>query len=520
LTTEFQNRVTLEKDKWHVKGHPDGACLLKVVISLAYIDTKITSSNFDIKKFNGWVKGQVAALAARGETTSDLIVNLFKGYEAVPDRVFKDYIKQKKSAYEEGGTINPEELMQLAQNKFEGRVLAKTWNAPTGEQEQIIALEAHIERLQEKKRNLAKRKPQGPRSAQQKNSNSQQKKKPTGNKKKDGRRVEVRPKDIPKLGVIIPSTIDGEPLIAFPLVLPMGWKNSPPYFCAFTETVADVTNERIRCHQQPPRHRMDRVAESQPEPDTSAQVTVLPDAQATRQSNTAVPAPISPPIDPRAGPSTHQHLNRQQPFGKFDIYVDDFLATAQGKARRRNRLRRILFHTLDEVLRPKDQDDCDAQEPISLKKLRKGDAKWSTTKQMMGWLIDTIQSTITLPPHRLERLHTILASITPDQHQVSIKKWQQMLGELRAMAIAIPGARGIFSHLQAALQARNLTQGRIRVSNHVRATLDDFTWLANALEDRPTRLQELVAQPPCLLPYARRSMVEVEYFVLFLSLLV
>jgi hypothetical protein len=133
-----------------------------------------------------------------------------------------------------------------------------------------------------------------------------------------------------------------------------------------------------------------------------------------------------------------------------------------------------------------------------VKKLRKGYAKWSTTKQMLLWLIDTVQSTITLPPHRLERLHTLLASITPDQHRVSIKKWQQMLGELRAMAIAIPGARGIFSHLQAALQARNLTQGRIRVSNHVRATLDDFTWLANALEDRPTRLQELVAQPPCL----------------------
>jgi hypothetical protein len=66
------------------------------------------------------------------------------------------------------------------------------------------------------------------------------------------------------------------------------------------------------------------------------------------------------------------------------------------------------------------------------------------------------------------------------------------------MAIAIPGARGIFSHLQAALQSRSVTNGRIRVSNNVRATLEDFKWLANSLQDRPTRLQELVAQPPCL----------------------
>jgi hypothetical protein len=43
---------------------------------------------------------------------------------------------------EEGGTINPDKLMQLAQNKYKGHVLAKTWNAPSDEQEQIIALEA------------------------------------------------------------------------------------------------------------------------------------------------------------------------------------------------------------------------------------------------------------------------------------------------------------------------------------------------------------------------------------------
>jgi hypothetical protein len=143
--------------------------MLKVVISLAYIDTQATSAfirteltrmdekirsfQYDVKKFNTWVKGQVSALAARGETTSDLIVNLFKGYEAVPDKVFKDYIEQKKSSFEEGGTINPDELMQLAQNKYEGRVLAKTWNAPSDEQEQIIALEARIESLQQSRRN-------------------------------------------------------------------------------------------------------------------------------------------------------------------------------------------------------------------------------------------------------------------------------------------------------------------------------------------------------------------------------
>jgi hypothetical protein len=307
-------------------------------------------------------------------------------------------------------------------------------------------------------------------------------------------RVNVRPADIPKLGVILPSTRDQEQLVAFPLVLPMGWKNSPPYFCAITETVADVTNERIRHHHQPPRHRLDRVADT-PEPTSEADNEQEPHRLCQpRACTTAVPQPPASPTSRPSGPS-----GRQQPLGQFDIYVDDFLGTAQGKRRRLNRLRRTLFHTLDEVLRPIDPADDDArQEPISVKKLRKGDARRSTTKQMLGWLINTVESTITLPPHRLERLFAILDSVPPEQHRVSVRKWQQMLGELRAMAIAIPGARGIFSHLQAALRARNVEKGRIRVSNQVRTTLADFQWLANSLQDRPTRLQELVAQPPCL----------------------
>ena len=41
------------------------------------------------------------------------------------------------------------------------------------------------------------------------------------------------------LGDVFPQHEDEEPLIAFPLVLPMGWVGSPPFFCALTETSTD-----------------------------------------------------------------------------------------------------------------------------------------------------------------------------------------------------------------------------------------------------------------------------------------
>ena len=58
-------------------------------------------------------------------------------------------------------------------------------------------------------------------------------------------RVGLSTDDIPKLGVVFPSEDGAEQLVALPLTLPMGWTNSPPIFCAATETVADLANQRI-----------------------------------------------------------------------------------------------------------------------------------------------------------------------------------------------------------------------------------------------------------------------------------
>ena len=73
-------------------------------------------------------------------------------------------------------------------------------------------------------------------------------------------RIPLAPSAIPLLGVVMPYNPGEQPLIAFPLALPMGWTNSPPFFSAFTETVADITNQRLSAPVsfQPP-HRLEHV---------------------------------------------------------------------------------------------------------------------------------------------------------------------------------------------------------------------------------------------------------------------
>ena len=170
-------------------------------------------------------------------------------------------------------------------------------------------------------------------------------------------RINLAIDDIPKLGVAFP-TKPGEPkLVAFPLVLPMGWKNSPPIFSAATETVADLANQEIRRGRAPSAHPLDEAAEA---------VTPECPLEGAPRGGGASAEP-DPPRDPSLPASG-------RPAAYVDVFIDDFVALAQGRGNSR-RVRRILLHAVDELDgRPLDAtDDRFRRKPVSLKKLRKGD---------------------------------------------------------------------------------------------------------------------------------------------------
>ena len=69
---------------------------------------------YNIELFNQYVKGQTEALSARGETSSDLLINLFSVYGAVPDKKFVEQIERKKDKFDDGEDITFKTLMQVA----------------------------------------------------------------------------------------------------------------------------------------------------------------------------------------------------------------------------------------------------------------------------------------------------------------------------------------------------------------------------------------------------------------------
>jgi hypothetical protein len=139
----------------------NGPCFLKVLIRNTTVDTRSTvyhlrenlnhlenfmvEITYDIDQFNLYVTNQVEQLAARGESSSDLLVNLFAAYLAVPDRKFVEYVEKQKDKYDKGEDISPKLLMQIALTKFKDRTRAGKWQAPSADEAQIIALKAELQ---------------------------------------------------------------------------------------------------------------------------------------------------------------------------------------------------------------------------------------------------------------------------------------------------------------------------------------------------------------------------------------
>ena len=268
------------------------------------------------------------------------------------------------------------------------------------------------------------------------------------------------------LKLAVPFSSDSQrPLVAVPTRLPMGWTESPPAFSAVTETIADMVNSALESSDTIPRaHPLETTA--------------------------STPVPLEAPLASDSFPIQDIGPLRP-PLAYVDVYVDDFIKLAQGWANAL-KVRRHTYHEIDSVLRPNDEFDVDRKSPISLKKLQKGDDFWSNEKVVLGWLLNTLTKTITLPPHRKERLHLLLDTMLK-RKRASRQEWQRLLGELRSMQLALPGSAGCFSLLQEALGPTNQ---RIKITPAVRDQLKDFKWIASSLSSRPTHLAEVVPTPP------------------------
>jgi hypothetical protein len=176
-------------------------------------------------------------------------------------------------------------------------------------------------------------------------------------------RMIVAPEARWNFAYVMPSAPGQPTRLVIPRALQMGWNESPAYFCATTETVRDVAQTWIDTKVRKPRHPMESFT--------------MPTDPARQQSS----------VGPR-----HQ---------MSAVYVDDFLLAAVEDASGTflQRTARATLHAIHSVFpTPAATGTPTAKDPISEKKLAKGDARWDPTKEILSYWLDGVNRTIQLPP--------------------------------------------------------------------------------------------------------------------------
>ena len=110
LSVTGKSKVNAKRDEYYVGNPPihSGLCLFRVLVQESHLDSNTTSGKIctslinldrkiqeignDIIQFNSHVQMLLESLKERGDTTTNLLTNLFKVYAACFNKNFVKYI--------------------------------------------------------------------------------------------------------------------------------------------------------------------------------------------------------------------------------------------------------------------------------------------------------------------------------------------------------------------------------------------------------------------------------------------
>ena len=176
-------------------------------------------------------------------------------------------------------------------------------------------------------------------------------------------RMSVNTEDAWNFCYVLPSANENCALedieIVVPNCLQMGWCESPPFFCAASETARDVIEALLLETQLPPHPFEDEML-----------------------ANTKT--------------SVAQRLLATATFTNLvEVFVDDFIAaTNNTDSKHLEHFSRAMLFGVHSVFPPPEISGHQGEDPILQKKVLQGGGTWETTKEILGWLVDGAKFTL------------------------------------------------------------------------------------------------------------------------------
>jgi len=257
---------------------------------------------------------------------------------------------------------------------------------------------------------------------------------------------------------------DGEPTrLVVPTSLQMGWIESPPYFCAASETGRDVAAQYME-----------------------APIGSLPDHKFIDHSMQGIDV------------DALKDGNQDDPLRYLiEVYVDDYISLAIPRSK--DDLRHVANAVMTGIHDVFPADNVAEEDPISLKKLKKLEAMWALQKDILGFTFDGIEKTLWLEEAKRDALLTILASWTKQAQRgksgIPFKEFQSVISKLRHAFISIPAGNGLLSPCNTILRQ----QPHLVYLDRNRPLLQALTDCRTLLREStlaPTKCSQLVSQWP------------------------
>jgi hypothetical protein len=263
----------------------------------------------------------------------------------------------------------------------------------------------------------------------------------------------------------------GAPIrIVVPSALQMGWCESPAYFCAATETARDIIEWLMTTDIKLPAHPMEKF--------------LTPDDSEPRKQTT--------------GLDSMYHC--------IQVFVDDFvLALVQTPDEALiPQLSRAALIGIHSIFPPPElSGHTGGKDPVSEKKLAKGDARFTVEKVVLGFLLNGRDRTIRLPQEKADKIQLELKKVLR-KTKCQLRRFQSIVGKLRHAALILPAAKGLFTPINTALRGNPSMVG-LGAKSDVRQALIDLGAIIESLTTRPTHVSEIVSADPEIIGFCDAS---------------
>ena len=278
-------------------------------------------------------------------------------------------------------------------------------------------------------------------------------------------RMAVNDTDAWNFCYVLPSTdkitnIDEIELVV-PNSLQMGWCESPPFFCAGSETARDVIESLLQNETLPPHHF-----------ETQMMKTITTTVIKTETSDCVT---------------------------LIEVFVDDFIgATNNSQPDHLLHISRAMLHGFHSIFPPPSITKHTGEDPISQKKMAQGEGEWSTTKEILGWTFDGKNFTIKLPDKKCNEIILMIRKML-QRKKSSLKKYQKLAGKLQHASFGIPGGASLFSPIQVAMRGDPPV---ITLSPTLKQILADWRYIIHFMMKNPTSVLQLLSEYPNYVGYS------------------